>query len=529
MLKNGGEARISHKDRQLRLVLAAASVSAVLVCGLWGCATTQQQEPAQDASSDAGIQAMTEEQWAAYEPVVETLEDGRQIQKSPYAAGGGGTSSGYGFPLEWPYYNTYILNSDQRGCNSCHDLKTVMQTRMGDGNHPEYLARYGSEELPWSSCVACHFAYDVNIKNAVHAHMNSESFQNMNGSCLSCHDVDAEGNYQLWDEVKYNVLMGITDLDASAVDATVTWDQDEITSPEHQFVVEEPTKGFSAFDVVAESDDVRDTYTVSFGGEVKNPTTMTIQEMIDKYGTETRVQANHCTINGTGGGLIYQAEVTGIPLNKIVADLGLTDAAAAVTPIGVDGYSVQFRTTVLEKLNPLLVFEMNGEPLTKEQGYPLAIWTGDGTAGGMFTRYISEINFDTEDNLLKYMGNNYGDGVYGSYSNKRTGALVNTPNIGVLTAEDGQIFESGQPIHVEGYAHAFDKTVTKIELSFDRGATWKEVPIQNSDHTRWVYWDLDMNGLEPGAYVVTMRATGIGADGEEFINEVPPQFMFNVR
>ena len=78
--------------------------------------------------------------------------------------------------------------------------------------------------------------------------------------------------------------------------------------------------------IVEHSDDIRDTWTVTFTGEgIDEPITMSIQDMIDKYGTETRVQAAQCTINGTGGGLIYQVEVTGVPFSKMVDDLGLND------------------------------------------------------------------------------------------------------------------------------------------------------------------------------------------------------------
>ena len=82
---------------------------------------------------------------------------------------------------------------------------------------------------------------------------------------------------------------------------------------------------------------------------------------------------------------------------------------------------------------------------------------------------------------------------------------LNTPNIGVLTAETGQIFAAGEPIHLEGYAHAFEEQVTKIEFSFDHGATWVEVPITDSDNAKWVYWKMDIDSfVEPGSYLVEL-------------------------
>ena len=500
----------------------------VILLSVWGCSGSDTQA-SQDLCS-ATVETMSEEKWAAYEPVVKTLEDGRIIQKTPYAEGGA-RGSGYGYPADWPYYNTYVLDADKRGCNSCHDLKTAMQTRIGEGNHPTYLAEYGCEELPYQSCVACHSAYGVSIQNAMHAHMKSEAFTNMNGSCLSCHQIDEDGNYLMWDDAKYNVLLGITDMNAEAVDAEISWTQDEVTTdPEKMFVVEEPAKAF-AFDVVEHQDNILETYTLSIHGEVDNPFEMTLSEMIDKFGTETRTQAMQCTINGTGGGLIYQAEVTGIPLNKVLEHAGMTDAASVVTPIGIDGYGQPVTVEQTLAQNALIVFEMNGEPLPDAQGYPCAIWYTD-FSGGNYTRYLSEIHVAPEGVYSAYLSNGFQQGVYGDYiypTGQYKGQAINTPNMGVLTVESGQVFSYGEPVHIEGYAQAFDETVPKIEFSFDRGATWREVATPNTDNTKWVYWNMDLDGLYVGSYVVTMRATSVDDSGEEHVMSVTPQFLINVQ
>ena len=126
--------------------------------------------------------------------------------------------------------------------------------------------------------------------------------------------------------------------------------------------------------------------------------------------------------------------------------------------------------------------------------------------------------------------NNYNLGVFGDYVYPQTGYPLNTPNIGVLTAETGQIFAAGEPIHLEGYAHAFEEQVTKIEFSFDHGATWVEVPITDSDNAKWVYWKMDIDSfVEPGSYLVELRATSVDANGEEHTNGKIPNFLINVQ
>lgn len=171
---------------------------------------------------------------------------------------------------------------------------------------------------------------------------------------------------------------------------------------------------------------------------------MTIQEMIDQFGTEKRVEANHCVLEGAGENLIYQAEVTGIPVQKILDYIGQTDPEAIVTMSGVDGFANMVSASALSEA--LLVYEMTGEP-----------------------------------------------------------------------------------VHLEGYSHAYVEPITTIEFSLDGGETWKTIDTPNMDPSRWIYWKMDLN-LEPGAYTLQMRATSIDEEtGEPHSNFYQPKFLINVQ
>ncbi len=112
----------------------------------------------------------------------------------------------------------------------------------------------------------------------------------------------------------------------------------------------------------------------------------------------------------------------------------------------------------------------------------------------------------------------------------KTKQPINTPNVGVLTAETGQIFTAGQPIHFEGYAHAFEEDVVKLEFSFDHGATWKEVPVSGTDKSKWVYWKMDIKSFtDTGAYLVKIRVTSQDAEGNLHVNDRLVDFMMNVE
>ena len=145
-------------------------------------------------------------------------------------------------------------------------------------------------------------------------------------------------------------------------------------------------------------------------------------------------------------------------------------------------------------------------------------------SAGNFTKRIKELRFSATGASWDF---------YGDFTDSTTGLQFDKPNAGVLNAYDGQIFELGQPVHLEGYADAWNEPIVKLEFSFDHGATWTEYEIEDANTTQWVYWKLDINDITaPGSYLVKIRATSQMADGGFRTNDVEYQmtnFMFNVQ
>lgn len=521
-----GRSRKRGAPAKKRAVTAACLVLVLgLSAGALGCAADQTDNPSRDGSEiNAEIDAA---QWAPYVPKVVVTDDGTRVQITPF----GPSPDIYGlnaYDPDWMYYNTYILNGDQRGCNSCHDLENVLR----EIKHPSlYQGAYPSQKYgfaTYSTCGTCHGA--KGLMGFSHAHMNRQSFKDENGSCLSCHYIDEDGTYKPWDEVRYDVETGIVPVSAEELDADVSYTQDEITPDKWMFTDGKASNGY-AWDYVPHSDNILNEHTITFSGGIAQETTMTIQELIDKFGSETKVEAVECVLNGTGENLIYQAEVTGVPLSKVIDYVAPASSSNSAAMGGVDGYWAMTKIDALK--DALIVYEMNGEPLPDSQGYPVALWLGGGRAAGSNTRYLSEIIFDSEETLLASelpFSTVSEDGERGTaYMHSETGDSINTPDIGVLSTPSGTIFEAGKPVHLEGYAHAFVEPVTKIEFSLDSGETWKEVPIPDMDPSRWVYWKMDLD-LEPGAYTLQMRATSIDeTTGQPHTNAFMPKFLINVE
>ncbi|MDO4493888.1 MAG: molybdopterin-dependent oxidoreductase [Clostridia bacterium] len=456
-------------------------------------------------------------------PKVKEMPNGVLVQKTPQTARALDTQAGDVESKTIASWNNIFLNADNRGCTACHTIEDALE--MMETYHGIIYMGYETEQ-GLQNCFGCHSFYDSKLRDSIHAlHNFSSTFKAMNGTCESCHyiDVDAEGKvaYKRWDYVKYDILQGYIPVAAENAAASFEWNQTEVTPHEKMYFKSVKTNPLEwlVSDSQA-SQDLFDKWTISFTGSIGNPVDMTLPELIEKYGTEDRLMKNHCTVNGPGMGMIYQAKITGIPLRLVVEDLAVDPATTMVNPIGDDGYCYTISLEAMLKEDALLVVAMNDEMIYADQGFPVAFWCNEMSAGN-FTKRICELNFSTEGASWDF---------YGDFTDATTGLQFDKPNVGVLNAYDGQIFEGA--VHLEGYADAWNEPITKIEFSLDKGATWIEQEIADANTTQWVYWKLDLNGLTPGSYLMKIRVSSLMADGTIRTNEVPNQmtnYTFVVR
>lgn len=144
-------------------------------------------------------------------------------------------------------------------------------------------------------------------------------------------------------------------------------------------------------------------------------------------------------------------------------------------------------------------------------------------AYGNFSKLLNNIKIVSEPEGVSWA-------LYGWVSTDSEGTFYNKPNMGVLSTYNATIFKQGEPVHLEGYADAWDEPITKLEFSFDHGATWIECPTENTVTAQWVYWTMDLNNdFAPGSYLIKMRATSQMADGSERSMFRTADFMFNVQ
>ena len=448
-----------------------------------------------------------------YAPVVKTLDSGVQIQRTPIDGSG---------------FNTYVLNSDARGCFACHnDLAELVHNMPQD--HMD-IQLVGDTEVTIQHCISCHqvthgyVTEDYGLASYIHGYHSGKEFADMGGTCLTCHDIDMKsGAIELWDIVKYNRFRGIIDIDSDTVEASFTSDQTTVSDSDDIFSLNW-VGGFTDYMIydgyehgLEPVPETFDTWEVTVDGLVDNPFTMTLPELIEEFGSVTRIMTLHCTYDPAPGGLTATCEVTGIPVKAMLEKAGVQEGAIEVyygPPDEICVYPVLFEH--LEDHESLLVYEINGRRLKMAEGYPLWSWNG-GMGAPSCVKQVNRLTVaaDPVEELYLY---------HGWDNEELESGYMNRPCCAFIGTRDGQIVPAYEPLTLEGFADGYADPVVAVEISMDRGATWTTYPVDQADTNIWLHWTYTFTP-EEGAYVITARA--VTASGR--VSETPDVRLINAQ
>ena len=474
----------------------------------------------------ADVEAALQERAEKYASKVTTLSNGVKVQRTP-------NTNDAVFHL-WGHdltYNNYYLNADNRGCAACHNLNTLMDSAP----LPQHISLNNAMgiEINVQMCMSCHRMGSVtgnSMNDILHnKHCNSAAFSAMGGNCWSCHYTTLEGETVLWDDVKHDVMRGISDMSADTMDGVFSWNQDKTLKSDELFWynwtddnagLSRVGRSKSGVKPDPENDGVYDAWTFEVDGQVSNPVTFTINEWIDLVGLETVTMTKHCVENSDGGPLIGNCEVTGLNIMKMIEycapDEGTNsfiatcylDWASATNCDSAGRSTIGF--DLANDYGAYLVLSIGGEPIQWGHGYPTVMWVG-GIPAPDYRREVRKITVTTEE-------------VAPTIETKLAGYNGCFMDAGISLAE-GQILPVGEPFTFEGYANSIGHAITKLELSFDKGETWVGTDIENADPTRWVWWSYEWTPAKTGSYTIAVRATD--STGAVEVNDY--EIMFNVQ
>ena len=247
------------------------------------------------------------------------------------------------------------------------------------------------------------------------------------------------------------------------------------------------------------------TWSLKLHGLVSNAVTLdypTIKSLdsVEEYATL------ECVSNPVGGDLMGTALWKGVRLKTVMDMAGADPQADYIVFRCHDGYDVGIPLEKAIDGGTILAYEMNGEPLPADHGYPLRAII-PGLYGMMNAKWITDIELVSET----YNGYWQRRG-WTNLATYQTGSTIITP--GNTPLRDRFPIPSsltdilGSPIPIIGEAFGGDRGISKVEVSTDGGTTWQTASLYDplSQYT-WIFWRLDWNPPRVGTYTLKVRAT----------------------
>lgn len=297
-----------------------------------------------------------------------------------------------------------------------------------------------------------------------------------------------------------------------------------------------------------------DGWTLTIDGLVDNPLELSIADLRDQFEVHTMALTLECGGNGraffdppaSGNQWTYGAvacsEWTGVRLKDVLEKAGVQSNVIYTGHYGADMHLSGDASKIpisrgmpIEKAmtdNILIAFEMNGQPLHVMNGAPLRLVV-PGWPGSCSQKWLTRIQLrDIVHDGPKMTGSSYrvpgnpvapGDEVpdeaYEIIERMPVKSLVTFPANGASV---------GMATEVRGHAWSGDRTIDKLDISIDFGATWQsaslDAPVNDG---AWQNWRANVTFPEAGYYEAWARAIDSAGISQPFAIDWNPKGYLN--
>src|SRR5689334_7384909 len=226
-------------------------------------------------------------------------------------------------------------------------------------------------------------------------------------------------------------------------------------------------------------------------GLVEKPISLTLDEIKAMPPVE-EVRTLECIGNPVGGPLIGTVAWKGIYLKTLLKDIKVKPAAIRAKFEAADDYSTAVDLKWILQPNTLLIYEMNGEPLPPDHGYPLRILM-PGLYGQKNPKWLTRIEFiDT-----KYQGFWEKQG-WSDVAEVQTNSIITKP----LSLEKVPV----GTVPILGVAFAGNRKIAWVDVQIDDGDWIPAKLLRTDSNLIWTQWLLAWEAVA-GKHTVSVRAT----------------------
>jgi sulfane dehydrogenase subunit SoxC len=228
------------------------------------------------------------------------------------------------------------------------------------------------------------------------------------------------------------------------------------------------------------------------------------------------------------------AEWGGTPLRLLLEEAGIGDGAGEVLFTGLDrglegeaeqsferslGLSEALREDVL------LAYEMNGQPLPPQHGFPLRLvvpgWYGMASVKWLERLTVLDRPFDGFQQRKSYRLRQAEDEVGEPLTRMLPRALMVPPGIPEFLTRE-RVVDRG-PCPIEGRAWSGHGPIAAVRVSADGGTTWSDAELADQpEPSSWTAWSYLWEPRSPGSYEIWCRARDVAG------NEQPVEPPWNL-
>ncbi|MEU6228810.1 sulfite oxidase [Streptomyces sp. NPDC047042] len=224
------------------------------------------------------------------------------------------------------------------------------------------------------------------------------------------------------------------------------------------------------------------------------------------------------TVTGTAWtlGAIGVARWRGARLSDVLRRAGLSPNAVDVQPRGLDAEYVSGGESLGRVRRPLplakalddvlLAYEMNGEPLPYDHGYPVRVlvpsWVGIASI-----KWVGDIEVSAQPLFSPWNTTFYR--LFGSsYPEGGSAPLTRQTTKSAFELASGATFAAGQRHELHGRSWSGAGAVARVDVSTDGGANWRVARLHDRPRAAtWTRWSLGWRPEIPGATHLLARAT----------------------
>lgn len=238
--------------------------------------------------------------------------------------------------------------------------------------------------------------------------------------------------------------------------------------------------------------DVR-TWRLTVTGLVHRPLTLTYDQLTQGVTPLRQYVTLTCISNEVGGNLAGNALWGGIRLRDLLQDAGVKDGAVDLVMEAHDEYTDSIPIEKAMHPDTMLVWEMNGSPLTHKHGFPVRMIVPGiyGMKSVKWLRRLEVVDYD----YFGYWARLGWDDV----ARIKTWSRIDAPRASRLSR--------GQSTVLGGVAFAGDRGVEQVEISFDGGLSWTRTHLKEPlGPNAWRLWAMPWAPLGPGRQLVQVRA-----------------------